>query len=308
MLLFVLIAEGPCNTQHTRLLYFTFSLVGLGLAAAVLWTAWSNKAASPQTWVSAVGSPVLFAPNDCIFLALIAPFSLALLYREPRRTVAVLPGLSLLLSVFAICILRSRGAVLTFIVSATCTGAFVRPRLGLIYGLGVFVAALLVDGLLGFPLITKFGLVSDPRISVWLIAWAMFLDAPLLGHGSHTFVLLYRSYLGHLPNWAPLDPHYSVPWAHNLYLEVLAEQGIGGLTILVLLLACGVWAAWTIRRNTMRDMQVLNAGALAGLLSFCFAALFELSFIRQWVVITLFSLLAVIAQLSRSQTRKEVFQ
>jgi predicted permease len=77
-LLFLLIAEHFRSAQHTRLLYVTFSMVGLGLASAVLWTAWGNSWAVPdswRSWVPDVGSPMLVVPNDGTFLAVVAPLS-----------------------------------------------------------------------------------------------------------------------------------------------------------------------------------------------------------------------------------------
>jgi len=238
-------------------------------------------------------------PNDVAFLALVAPLSLVLLYRQPRSVVGILAALSILLSVCAVCALRSRGAILTFIVSIICVAALLRPRLSLACGLVILISALLVDGFLGFPLMAKFGSVWDNkfsdigvggRIKLWSTAWAMFLEAPLLGHGAHTFTY---------SEW-PL----TVLWAHNLYLEVLAEQGIIGLAALGLLLACGASRAYQIQRAAPGEARILGAGAFAGLVGFCLAAAFELSLLRLWAVIMLFALLGVIAQLSPLETKR----
>ena len=116
----------------------------------------------------------------------------------------------------------------------------------------------------------------------------MFLQAPVLGHGPHTFF-----YTG--PDATGMG------WPHNLYLELLAEQGIIGFAALVFLLVIGVSAAWHLHQATRSDVRIFGAGALAGLVSFCFAAFLELSLLRQWVVITLFVLLGATAQLASFQ-------
>ena len=64
-------------------------------------------------------------------------------------------------------------------------------------------------------------------------------------------------------------------------------------------------AVWKAGRETHGDTKLLVIGAMAGLASFCFAALFELSFLRQWVVIILFVLLGIITQLTVRTPRKE---
>ena len=290
VLLFFLIADQFHSLQHTRLLFLTFCAVGLGLPSAVLWTVWMNGWAIPER-MSNVGSPVLIVPNDCIFLAAVAPLSLVLLFDERRSAVKVLAVLSILLSVCAVIILRSRGALLTIIASTTIVTALVRPRLALVSSSVILVLALLVDGLVGFPLLAKFGHISNEgptaiggiagRGVIWSDAWKMFLQAPILGHGARTFISSDQT-----------------PWVHNLYLEVLAEQGIVGLAALMFLLASGLSAAWKIQRTTPSETRILGVGPFAGLIAFCFAALFESSFLRQWVVITLFVLLGVVAQLA----------
>lgn len=209
------------------------------------------------------------------------------------------------MSVCAVCVLQSRVAVLTMIASTACAATLVRPRVGFACGFVILAVALLVDGFLGFPLAAKFGRIWDARISLWLTAWAMFLDAPWLGHGPHTFALLYTSYLHglNLPAWLPRDPHLMVPWAHNLYLEVLAGQGIIGLAAFVGLLGCGVSAAWKLQRAAGDEVRIFSAAALAGLVGLSVAAAFELTLSRQWVTVMFFTLLGVIAQLSVSRAK-----
>ena len=145
------------------------------------------------------------------------------------------------------------------------------------------------------------------RIPLWLSAWKMFLGAPLFGQGPHTFVLFYNSYLQNisLPSWLFVD-HRIVPWAHNLYLEVLAEQGLIGLSALVLLLARGLFIAWNLRQAKSDEIRILGYGAFAALVGFCFAAAIELTFLRQWVLIMMFTLLGLITHLSLQTGKKEL--
>jgi O-antigen ligase len=108
----------------------------------------------------------------------------------------------------------------------------------------------------------------------------MFMDAPLLGHGLHTFV-----------------DDSKIPWAHSLYLQILAEQGIVGLLALLLLLSYATAAAWNAARSPVRDQRILAAGALGALAGFCLASVFELALLREWVVLVMFVVLAVVARI-----------
>ena len=84
----------------------------------------------------------------------------------------------------------------------------------------------------------------------------------------------------------------------------VATQGfptiVVGLTALGGLLGCGLSAAWRLRHAVTRERRLFGAGALAALVGLCLAGVVELSLLRLWVVITLFTLLGVIAHLSSS--------
>lgn len=307
-LLFFLITGYFDDLKYIRILYLTFSIVVLGLASMLLWAVSCNIDISPSAWVSDVGSPIMVVKNDVTFLALITPLSLALLYLKPRSISGVVAMLSVLLGIAVIGIFQSRIAMLTMVASVTCFFALIRPRIGLVCCISVLFLILLIDSFMGFPLIERFIRHWDGtgRIPLWLSAWEMFLDAPFFGHGSHTFVLFSNSYLQNLdfPSWLFVDPRI-VPWAHNLYLEVLAEQGIVGLIALGFLLISGISAAWNLRQSISGEIRILGYGIFAALLSFCVAAAFELSFLRQWVVVMIFTFLGIILQLHSLRGKEE---
>jgi hypothetical protein len=125
------------------------------------------------------------------------------------------------------------------------------------------------------------------REEYWSTAWKMFHEAPLLGKGPHTFGLFHPT-----------------PWAHNLYLEVLAEQGIVGFAALGFLLVSGTTAAWRVVGQTGGEVRLFAAGTLAGLIGFCFAGGAELTLLREWVVTTLFTFLGIVEHLVSRQMKK----
>ena len=305
VLLFFLVAEHFDGSQDIRLLYLTFSVVGLVLASTVLWVAWPTiDSLNVRDLISRLGVPLLIVPNDLIFLALIAPLSLVLLYRDAPSVCGIIAAFSILLSLCAAFVVRSRTAVLTMLISLVCTTLFTQRRRRLAIGLGAILALFSLGLLLNIlfspdshivaKVVREWGTTSGQRIAgrtpLWSTAWTLFLQAPMLGQGPHTFGVF----------------HPKAPWVHNLYLEVLAEQGVLGLTALGVLLAYGLSVAWQLRRATNSDVASFGAGALAGLVGFCSAAVVELSFVRQWVVIILFVLLGTIAHLWSINQDREV--
>ena len=244
---------------------------------------------------------MLVVPNDCHLLALLTPFSLVLAERNPRSGLGLLAISSIAVSAAAILALGSRGGVLTLVACLALTGAFLRPRLGLVLGGASLGVLALGDAALGFPVLSKFTHVVDTRVSLWILAWEMFLDAPWLGHGPHTYRLLYPAYLeaANFPEWVRLDPWgTAVPWAHNLYLELLAERGIlGFLSFFSVIGTSFVYLGLALRAQ---DSQIagLAAGAGGALGGFLLSGVFEASLIRIWAVILLFSVWGVVAQLA----------
>jgi O-antigen ligase len=308
LLLFFLIAEHFPDLRATWLLYLTCSALSLGLAAELLWGVWQAGGRLPsRQMVLAVGSPILLVPNDAALLAVLAPLSLATLSQRPKSVGGLMAALALLLSAGAIVLLQSRTALLTMVAALVVAAVLLHGRrrlaVTLACGLASLALALLVDGAFGFPLMAKFVRHWDwggsGRLPLWRAAWAMFLDAPWCGHGPHTFVRLYRSYLHQL---GLPSSSLVIPWAHNLYLEVLAERGIIGFIALVVLLVHGLVAAWRLQAVATGEAHRLGVGALAGLIGLCGAAAVELTFLRQWVVIVLFMVLGVIAHLTSLQT------
>src|SRR5213593_2659205 len=154
-LLFFLITEHFHSLRDIRLLFLTFCAVGIGLASGLIWTAWRAPWMSTYQWAISLGSPVFVVPNDATFLALLCPMSAVLAFRAPRSKGAVLAILAIGLTICAICILRSRAAMLTLIGSMTCAAALVRPRLALACGLAMVACLLIVDASLGFRLLGK---------------------------------------------------------------------------------------------------------------------------------------------------------
>jgi O-antigen ligase len=239
-LLFFLVTEHFEGPRDIRFLYLMFSILGIALASRMLWVAWHANG-TVNLRVTRLGIPLFVVPNDLTFLALIAPLSLVLLYRGPCRVCGIIAGFSIFLSLCAACVFRSRTAVLTTVISLTCITVLTQRRRCLATGLAALLALLLLILLLNalfFPnsqLIDKvirsnYDTLSG-RTPVWSAAWRLFLDAPVLGHGPHTFGVFSK-----------------IPYVHNLYLEVLAEQGILGFAALGVLIAYGLAAAWKLQR------------------------------------------------------------
>ncbi len=87
-----------------------------------------------------------------------------------------------------------------------------------------------------------FELSSNGRIDLWQVAWNGFESHPVRGSGSGTF---WQLWLQKRPNSAAATD------AHNLYVETLAEAGVVGLALLLVVLAVPLVAAVRARRSPL---------------------------------------------------------
>ena len=196
VLLFFLVTEHFDGPRDIRLLYLTFSMLGIVLASRMLWVAWHANG-TINLRVTRLGIPLLVDPNDLTFLAIIAPLSFVLLCHEARQ--------SLCHHCWALHLPEPMCCV-RFQESDSCTdhdnfsdlyhASYTQRRRRLATGLAALLALLLLALLLNalcFPnaqLVEKvirsnYGTLSG-RTPLWS-AVTLFLDAPVLGHGPRTF-------------------------------------------------------------------------------------------------------------------------
>ena len=297
---FYLIAEYFVSVSAIRLLFIAYTTLIFALSSALLTTAWNNpNAKGPSIWISELSNPLLLVPNDTTLFVLFAPFSLALLYLSPRSAVGCFAAISLILSTITVVIYQNGVALISFLVMLGALLAVLNVRFVLSTIVIILLLGLMTDAVLGWPLIDKFVRFSqnlDPRLTLWLAAWAIFLDHPLLGYGPHTFGVVYGSYVQQLwfPEWLATDPRHT-PWAHNLYLETLAEQGIFGILALGFLLYQALRTSWKVVQSTASTLRVFALAIFAGWICFSVASLFELTFKRLWVWVGFATLLGTTA-------------
>jgi O-antigen ligase len=299
LLIYFLIIE-LFNINHVKLLYLAFSIVAIIISITLLQVYFDSHAHSRYVWIAEAKHPLLVVPNDLIFISLIAPLSFSLLYQKPISIMGILAFISLLLSLSVVVFFQSRGAVLTLLFSVGCAAILLCSKrvkaLAILIVLAIVLVSIVVlldytQNFLLYKRITNDSSLGG-RIQLWLVAWSMFLDEPLFGHGIQTFRLLLNSY-----SQTTNIPVEVTSWAHNLYLETLVGQGIIGLASLLTVLLNSLWISWKTRKAKQKEVRILSMGALAAMLGFCFAAIFEITFIRYWSVTLFFSLLAIITVL-----------
>jgi O-antigen ligase len=285
------------NLNHIKWLYMTFSIVSLIISIYLLLVFLNSTTESRFDWIDAAKHPLLVVPNDLILLSLITPFSFSLIYLKPRSLIAVVAAVSILLSISIVVLFQSRGSLLILLLSLGCAVGLLLPKRLIkkaIFFSGLIISIiLLLDMTQGFVLFHRFINDSFGRLHYWLIAWNMFLDAPFLGNGIHTFWLLLETY-----SYKTNITVGMTSWVHNLYIETLAEQGIVGFISLLAIFVNSLWLSWQNKTAKQEEIRILGIGAFAVMVGFCIASIQEITFIRYWCIMIFFSLLAIITVLA----------
>ena len=294
VLIFFLIVE-LFNVEFGYLIFCIFTILSLIISTNALLAAYMANSGNPLSWVQEISNVYIVVPNDLVLVAILIPFSGVLAFKKTKSAVGVLAIISILMALSAVIIYQSRGGMVCSMVSIVCIVFLLSQRRLIEICTASAAFLLLVDWIQGFAIMDKLGNVWQSRLFIWIIGWEMFADALWLGHGPRAFGQLYLPYRNNLDlSDRILVDNRWMPWAHNLYLEVLVEQGIIGFLCLVLLMLFGFLTISKLLRNGIKDIRMLCVGVFASFASIVVAALFELSFIRHWFVILLFSVLGLI--------------
>jgi O-antigen ligase len=103
------------------------------------------------------------------------------------------------------------------------------------------------------------------------MCWKMFRDRPFFGHGINTFMSIYEQYSSDVT-------FKGISYAHNCYLQILAETGI--FSLLSFLWVIAVLFASSLKNIAKKNegfIKVSQIGIMAGLLAYLIQSAVEVS-------------------------------
>lgn len=233
-----------------------------------------------------IGDPNFFAQ---IMIVLI-PIAVERMLHERRLPLKILAGLAGALSILAVIFTFSRGGFLAVAVVLAVLFVIYPPRplqLAVIIGLGIGMFSLIPSSYFDRVLTLRDLLPNQSgavdirtdnsiqgRASQYLTAWVMFKENPLVGIGLNNFAFRYSEFNKEI-GLAPSAGSRSV---HNLYLEVLTETGILGLSIFSTMIGFAFRSILTARRKFSEaghlDYAHLVTGLAIGFIGYLVAAFF----------------------------------
>jgi O-antigen ligase len=177
-----------------------------------------------------------YTGNDfACYLYMVMPFVLVSLFIKSRfRIFRWLFAALFILLCTCLVLTVSRGGWFSFIGIMLFMGLWIRP-LGILFLTIVtliFIAIKYYSPFLKIPTIkwvSFFNASSMDRKILWQIAWRMFQSSPLIGLGLGTFMFNFKRFM-------PESYIHGIQYAHNCYLQLLAELGVIGLVLFLSIL------------------------------------------------------------------------
>ena len=243
-------------------------------------------------------------PNDLSILAILLPIALTSLVSGGSRIAQATTLASLPFVVMTAIASRSRNAWIGLVCAFGVMILLTRFRKLLVsaaIGIALVLAIAWTFEIGRFParLSSLGNLGQEGRIGIWLSSVEMFKAHPWFGIGPNIFADFYLETLEQTPLPQGYNPELRyIPWAHNLYLEALAERGIVGLTGMLVILFAALGRVWRALRKAgegpVRDYALAIAAAWAALLVM---GLFDLTFLKDWVLLVFLLLAALSSRL-----------
>jgi len=270
--------------KEFQLLSFSFSLFSLIVSSIFLYGYWENPEVSADVLVSVIDHPLFLVPNDLIMLALISPFSFFIIKNTNSPGLRYLSVMSCIFCMMTLIVFQSRTGLISFFI---CMGSFLlllNPK----FLIKVFCASIIlvisIDYFLDFQLFGKFLTFPSSRIPLWSAALDLFIENPIFGNGPHIFAEYYADYINSraFADWVIVDTR-NIPWPHNLFLELLSESGI--LTTLAFICLLGYTLIKLLIFSALDELVQERSCLISVFLGFLFAAFFELTLVRIWVLL-----------------------
>jgi O-antigen ligase len=213
----------------------------------------------------------------------------------------IVAGIAAVLGIPALVFSYARGAILALAIASLVWCGLRRPKLAIVAALAIAaVAIFFTPSALRQRFNPQAGQQDVPlRADIWGGAVDIYTRHPVLGVGLGNFSTAYASLPSTLANASQrrlLNQHGLIvpPNAQNLYLGVLAEEGIVGLAVLTLLgivSARIVWLGVKVRDGAGRAVAI---GLGASLIVLAIHGIFEVMLFSE-LAFPLFGLLAVVA-------------
>jgi O-antigen ligase len=305
-LLFLMVASSLASLRAiqlavTGLVVGAATAVFLGLASGELQR--SATSGDVARLKSGAGDPNVLAAG--LVPAVVLAAGLMIVFTKPLHR--WLLALAIALCALGLVASESRGGALAGVVTVMASMVFFPGRRGRVVGAVFLVLAVALISLALLPnawsRITSNDNGGNGRTEIWTVAWRITQDHPLSGIGLNNFTVRAGDYVrqpGSLKRVRLLVDHPTV--VHNVYLQLLAENGVVALGLFLSLVAGCLQAAWLAARTFAHDGdeagQMLARSVLVSAIAMLTSGLFISAGVdtRMWIIFALGPALLFVAR------------
>jgi putative inorganic carbon (HCO3(-)) transporter len=278
----------------TAMLISTLLISGYGLAQnfGFDFVMWNPETYSPDRFFSTLGNPNFLAA----YLVETIPVLFIMFFITHKMNKKIMILAVLLISAIVLFLTKSRAGMLSFITTVVLIAIYTvyDARKGekelfdmnktwfIMFGIMALVMffvpkvqeALAMIWSRSKNLFTFHGITLTPRVYIWKSAFMMFRDYPVLGTGLDTFQVMFPYY--RFPIYWQLEWNGTPEKTHNIFLQVLATQGIVGMSFYLLLLTAFFKKAFNLilgEKNSHR--RYLSFAIMMGTIGYLIQGLFN---------------------------------
>ena len=308
ILIFYLISEYVVF-DHLRYIYIILIASDLIFSLLLICVSYVSAFNEPTDWIKETSITFLKVPNDIMYITFSLPL-LGYIFSSEKFISLVSIGIYFFIITSVVILYRSRLSLVVIVIyMIVFLFLYVKKPSVIIKILSVFVLFCVgFDAISGFPMLHRLLISSwgSTRIPLWIAAWILFIKCPFVGHGPGIFLLKYKEVLEeyHLSELLGVDQRL-MPWAHNLYLESLAETGIISFIFFMSLIILNYKSLISVLKGGARQIKLQAYPLMSMLVVFNFAAFFELSFWRQWVPVIFFLIIGIISNFTSHYHREK---
>jgi O-antigen ligase len=288
------------SKRHLKYAFIIFSMGFLYTCAQIIIQEAMQPGAAAQSQANMLGAVAIVAPNDYSLFLMCLPFVFYSLSEFHVHHTNLIVSIILFMAIFSALALESRLSLL--LISAIAVYELRRRYLKAWHQF--LIPTISIIALLSFFLGISVKMTSLPtsRIPVWHAGLLQISENPIWGSGIDSFRNFYWKHINSTSysDLIVVDTR-SMPWPHNILIEVAGSFGLLVACTCVMLLC---YSAIELRRHKCR----LHSYSLLAFGCFCIASLVELSILRVYplVFITIVAGIASSHERNRAPCNNEI--
>jgi tetratricopeptide (TPR) repeat protein/O-antigen ligase len=311
---------GTVYKLMTAMLIATFIISAYGLAQNFGWdfVMWNPETYSKERFFSTLGNPNFLAAYLVETIPVI--FIMFFMAKTNKKKLMILTVL--LAAITVLFLTKSRAGALSFAITAVIILVYAlydskkaENRLFSSNKAWFIMFGVLIVAMLFVPkvrealsmiferskgLVSLNGITLTPRVYIWKSALMMYRDFPVLGTGLDTFQVMFPYY--RFPIYWQLEWNGTPEKTHNIFLQVLATQGIFGMSVYLLLFVAFFKKSFNLifgEKNIFRRYMVF--AMFMGIIAYIIQGLFNYTVVAYGIFFWL--ALAIIINMDSSQKK-----